>query len=62
MRFFGKRPITLVALLASLLAFGLFACRGVGDSTFLCAQDCFLLEGTLNPATVIRVEHGQDQD
>jgi len=23
-------------------------------------QDCFLLEGTLNPATVIRVEHSQD--
>ncbi|CAM9907577.1 unnamed protein product [Pylaiella littoralis] len=22
------------------------------------AEDCFLLEGTLNPATVIRVEHG----
>lgn len=28
-------------------------------STF-CAQDCFLLEGTLNPATVIRVEHSED--
>ncbi|CAM9433333.1 unnamed protein product [Scytosiphon promiscuus] len=24
------------------------------------AEDCFLLEGTLDPRTVIRVEHGQD--